>query len=204
VSDRCRDGGGLYTPAMLLDAALRATVRNFSTLFLLVAVVTVPLHVGHAYAFRNVIATSELHPAIERWPPQRRVRGVGSGDLRTARVASTIITLLEIALLPLFARAAARVMAVDRRHGVPTVVGAWGGGPIPLRELRPPTVGPVVVAAALALTVGWLARAIGLIVVESLPDGVAFAGRGLNESLARAGGAAFLIGPIGWMGSKDT
>ena len=190
---------------MLLDSALRATVRNFSTLFLLVAILTVPLHVVHAYVFRGVIAVSDLHPAIERFPRARKVKGVGRADLGEARTSYVVLNLLEVALLPLVARAAARVMAADRRDEVPTVTRAVAprrsSEGAPSWRLLSPAV--LVVGLVLAVAVAWLARAAGLILVEPLPSTSAFAGIGLVEGLARALGAPFLVGPAGWMATKD-
>jgi hypothetical protein len=191
---------------MLLDRALRATVRNFSTLFLLVAILTVPLHVAHAYVFRQVIAVSDLHPAIEGFPRARKVKGVGRAELTEARTSYVVLNLLEVALLPLVARAAAHVMAADRRDEVPTVTRAvaprrHGAGAPSWRLLSPAA---LAAALVIAVAVAWLARAAGLILVEPLPSTSAFAGVGLVEGLSRAVGAPFLVGPAGWMATKDT
>jgi hypothetical protein len=191
---------------MPLDRALRATVRNFSTLFLLAAIFTVPLHVGHAYAFRRVIAVSDLHPAIERFPKARQVRGVGPGAVARARMGYLVLNLLEVALLPLLARPAARIMAADRRREVPTVIGALAAGKrsndaISWRGLA---MGPLVVALLLAAVIAWLARTVGLVLVEPLPSASAFAGVGLVEGLSRALGAPFVLGVAGWMATQDT
>src|SRR5918992_399319 len=190
---------------MPLDRALRATVRNFSTLFLLVAIFTVPLQMGHAYTWRRVIAVSELHPAIERFPKTRKVRRVGPRALGRARTTYLVLNLLEVALVPLLAGAAARIMVADRRREVPTLMGAWmpgrtSDGSISWRRL---SVGSLVVALALAVVVAWLARAIGLLLVEPLPSSSAFVGVGLVEGLCRALGAPFLLGVAGWMASED-
>lgn len=190
---------------MLLDRAFRATVRNFSTLFLLVAIVTVPLHVAHAYVFRRVIAVSELHPAIERFPRARKVSGVGRAELTEARTSYLVLNLFEVALLPLIVRAAALVMAADRRGEVPTVIRAVArrstAGALSWRLLSP---GALVVALGVSIAVTWLARAAGLILVEPLPSTSSWAGVGVVEGLSRAVGAPFFVGPAGWMATKDT
>jgi hypothetical protein len=195
-----------YTPAMLLDRALRATVRNYSTLFLLVAVVTVPLEVAHAYVFRRVIAVSELHPAIERFPSHRKVGGVGPRQLGEARVVAAAVTALELLSLPFLARAATRIVEVDRAGGVPTLLGIVRRThrTPPLRRLRRIPTGPLLAAAAVGLAVAWLARAVGLVVVEPLPDAAAFAGVGLVDGVARAAGGAFFVGPAASLWVKDT
>jgi hypothetical protein len=191
---------------MPLDRALRATVRNFSTIFLLVALVTLPLQLIHAYVFRNVIAVSELHPAIETFPQERQVSGVGRRQLREAAVTYAVVNVIEIALLPWVVGATAQVMATDRRQGVPTVLRALQatGSSLAVARLTRLRRGPMLLAATLAVAVGWLLRVIGLIVVEPLPDSAAFAGVGLVEGLCRAVGGAFLVGPLAWMVSKDT
>jgi hypothetical protein len=190
---------------MLLDRAFRATVRNFSTLFLLVAIVTVPLHVAHAYVFRRVIAVSELHPAIERFPRARKVSGVGRAELTEARTSYLVLNLFEVALLPLVARAAARAMAADRSGGVPTVMRALAPRGHSTRAVswRLVSPGTLAVALAVAVVVTWLARAAGLILVEPLPSTSSWAGVGVVEGLCRAVGAPFFVGPAGWMATKD-
>ena len=192
---------------MLVDRSLRATVRNFSTLFLLAATITLPLHVAHAYAFREVIEVAELHPAIEQFPARRKVRGVGLRQLAEARLSYLWLNVVELALLLVLVRPTARVLEVDRRHGVPTVWDAWtgrGGSPGVFSALRGTSVGPLLAGVALALVVGWLARAVGLLVVEPLPDRLAFAGVGVVEGLWRALAAPFFLGIAAAGAAKDT
>ncbi|HEX2234755.1 MAG TPA: hypothetical protein VHK89_00625 [Actinomycetota bacterium] len=185
---------------MLLDGALRATFRNLSTLFLLVAVVAVPLHLAHAYVFRSVIEMRELRPDIETFGPHKLIRGVGRRDFDAARRSAWGLTALELALVPLLARAARRALEVDEGGGIPTALGS-------LREMRraPGVLGALrrssregVAIAVLALVVWWLARTVGLILSEAVPDPVSFAPVGLVEGAARALGGALLVG--GWAG----
>ncbi|MFN2490758.1 MAG: hypothetical protein ABR529_13700 [Actinomycetota bacterium] len=192
----------------MLDGALRATFRNFSTLFLLVALVTVPLHVAHAYFFRQVIAVDELHGAIERFPEGRQVRRVGVEELRDARLGLLGLSLLEVALLPVALSAAQHALATPADE-VPTVWGAWLGvrRGAPAGLLPPAAAVPsALVGAGLALLVGVMARAVGLLLVESLSDPVAFAGVGLVEGTSRALAGAFLLGVAGAaaLRAKDT
>jgi hypothetical protein len=187
------------------DHALRATVRNYSTLFLVVAIFSVPLHVGRAYDYRHVLAVSDLHPAIERFPKTRKVRRVGPRALSRARTSYLVFNLIEVALLPLLAWAAARIMIADRRREVPTVIAAWASlrasdGSVSWRRL---SAGPLVVALVLAVLIAWLARTAGLLLVEPLPSASAFLGVGLVEGLSRAVGAPFLLGVAGWMATGN-
>jgi hypothetical protein len=183
---------------MLLDRTLRMSFRNFSTLFLLVATVTVPLHLAHAVAFRSVLALRELHPAIEAFPKSKQIRGVGRADLAAARRAGLAVTVAELALVPFLVGAAGRALAHDARGEVPTVTGSWAGlGDV--REMwRAITSQPAAAAAvaAVALLVWWTARAAGLVTTEVAPDSVAFAGVGLLEGLARALGGFLLVGGL--------
>jgi hypothetical protein len=191
--------GDVYTPAMLLDRALRSTFRNFSTLFLLVAVVAVPLHLGHAVAFRSVLAVRELHPDVEDFGERKRVRGVGREDLAAARRADLLLAPLELALLPFLVGAARRTLEADQAGEVPTVFGAlgrvrgsWRGGVPALAGAARETLALVL----FAFGAGWVVRAIGLLLSEPLPPAIAFAGVGLAEGLARGFGGALLVGGL--------
>ena len=106
----------------MLERAFSAAFRNLSTLFLMVALFTVPLHVGYSYLFRDVIEVRKIHSSIEGFPSYRQVKNVGPDELRTARLTYLGLSVLELALLlPLLARATARVLEVDAAGGVPTI-----------------------------------------------------------------------------------
>jgi hypothetical protein len=191
---------------MLTDAALRATFRNFSTLFLLVATATVPLHLAHSFVFRDVIAVSELHRDIDVFPERRQVRGVDRAALDNARLALLGLTLIEIAAIPLFVRAARAVVTGD--EDVPTVIGAWRST-LGRRAASksPATIAPgIVVCVVFALSVTVLARLVGAVLVEPLPDAQSFVGVGLVDACARALGGAFLSGTVAHLTAapKDT
>jgi hypothetical protein len=183
----------------MLDRAFTATVRNFSTLFLAAAAVFVPLHLAHAYWFRDVIAVSELHPDIKGFPKTRLVRGVGKQDLAAARASAVGVTVVEIALLPALVGAAGRVLEQDDLGEVPGALRA-------LRRLRRPrlppsaAVGPALVAVVVAVAMGWSARALAAVVVEPLPGTAGWLGTGLAEGCGRALGAAWLIGALASLG----
>lgn len=191
---------------MLVDRAVRCTFRNFSTLFLIVAVVTVPLHLAYSTVFKNVIAVSELHAAIEAFPSERQVRSVGRAELASWRSAGIAIAVLEVALLPLLAIATRRAIDVDRAGGIPTVVDAYGqirrAGRTALPHPARRDLGGLAVVALIALATGVLARAAGSIVIEPLGDDSAFLGVAVIEATARAAAAplfltalAFTAGP---------
>ena len=181
----------------MLERAFSAAFRNFSTLFLMVALFTVPLHVGYTFVFRDVIEVAELHSSIEEFPDYRQVKSVGPDQLRTARLAYLGLSALELALLlPLLARATGRVLEVADRGGVPTipgalrsVVGRGRGTAMGLMGILP----SVAVAALLALAIGWLFERAGLQLVEAVPDDAAWTLVGVIQGTARALAAPFLL-----------
>ena len=181
----------------MLERAFSAAFRNFSTLFLMVALFTVPLHVGYSYIFRDVIEVREIHSSIEGFPDYRQVKNVGPDELRTARLAYLGLSVLELALLlPLLARATARVLEVDAAGGVPTIPSALRAsvrrGSIAFRGLSGalPT---ILIAAVLALAVGWLFERTALLLVEAVPDEHAWPLVGAIQGCSRALAAPFLL-----------
>ena len=182
---------------MILERSLRLAIKHFGTLFLLVAIVTLPLHVAYSFFFRNVIAVSELHDQIETFPENRQVQGVGTGDLDAARFALLGITLAEIALIPVLARAAARVVTVDEEQGVPTVPDALShlrGTHLSLAHvLGGRRLQPVLAALLVAAALGILLELAGMTLIEPLSDEDTFAGVGLVQGVARAAAAPFLL-----------
>jgi hypothetical protein len=192
----------VYTPAMPLDRSLRATFRNFLTVFFVVAIVSVPLHVGHGFVYRKVMNVRELHPDIEDFPERRKVRRVSAKNLDESRNAFLFVTVLEVVLLPLAVGATRRVLDVDGRGGVPGVLDAWAHS---IRAWHRPVPDPgnslaVVVGAVLGLIVGYLLERIGLLLAEPVPGSVAFAPIGLVQGMARAAGAVFLLVPLAQLG----
>lgn len=186
----------VYTRPML-ERAFTTAFRNFSTLFLMVALFTVPLHVGYSYWFREVIEVREIHSSIEGFPSYRQVKNVGPDQLRTARLAYLGLSLLELALLlPLLVRATARVIEVDAAAGVPTIPNALRAG---LRRARGTFRGligalpSVLIAAVLALAIGWLFERVALLVVEAVPDEHAWPLVGAIQGCSRALAAPFVM-----------
>ena len=204
-----------YTHPMLVDAALRSTFRNFFTLFLIVAVWTVPLHIAYSYLFRDVISVADLHPEIETFPEGgRRVHNVGVDDLRRSRWVAIGLGVLELALLPLCLRAARGVVGGTPSPGtevdspaVPTVIGAYRSVSVrrPARSDAPTEVLRWLVGVGLfALVVGLLVRRAGLLLVAPLPDENSFPWVGLVEGTARGVAGALLIGPVAYLRNSHT
>ncbi len=183
----------------MVDKAFRATFRNFATLFLLVAVVTVPLHLLYSVVFNNVIETRELHAVIETFPPARQVRSVGRSQLTYARVGFAIVTFLEIATIPFLARATRRVLDAEEEEELTSVTDALTG----LRDAPPlgldtSRMGPVLVGTATALAIGLGIERSGLLLLEFVPDAATFPFFGLMQGVSRAAGAPFLLTILAW------
>ncbi len=179
----------------MLDRTLRLALRNYVTLFLFVSCVTLTVHLVYLFLFRDVVGVSELHAAIEEFPPQRQVRGVGHRDLDSWRVGNAVVTVIEIALVPFLAKGAARVVEQDEAGEVPTVTEALAAtakrGYRWFPSLR--EAGPLLVSTALGLGVWWLVRRTGLLLIEPLGAGSRWAAVALVEGAARAAAAPFVL-----------
>lgn len=186
---------------MLLDRCFRAVWRNYSTLFLIVATVTVPLNLAYAVTFRAVLAVNDLHPAIARFPPSRRVLGVGRDQVFTARLAFVAVVLVEILVAPLLARAAQRVLITDSSGAVPTATSAWrhpGRRAVLLRP-HPQGLGPLVAAGLFTALVTWLAVIMGLDASEAVGPSARYIAVGLAGGLAPALGGPFVVGTAAYL-----
>ncbi len=183
---------------MLLDRVLRLTIRNFSTLFLVVLIAIIPLHLIYAVMFHDVFAVRELHPAIADFPENRLVRGVGRTDISLARIGFWVVVAIEAALIPFVIRAIKRVLVLDREGEVPGALSAW-------RTWRESSSTPIGVKPDAATTAG--AIAVGLLVgvfvwltldaVVDLLRGSAVAfGVAVADAASRAAGAAFALTPF--------
>ncbi|MDQ3753027.1 MAG: hypothetical protein M3333_09105 [Actinomycetota bacterium] len=180
----------------MLSNVLRVVFRNFSTLFLVVAVLLVPVHLAYTFTYRDVAQVEELHPYIENLPRGRQVQGVGRAVLADARRKFVWVTVAEILLLPLLAGATRRVVAVDgagglpgvwdayrhmlSRQGAPARTASWGSRLITLAS-----------GVALALVIGWLVQTIGFLVAEVGPDGARWLIAGMARAIAFAAAAPF-------------
>jgi hypothetical protein len=121
---------------------------------------------------------------------------VGQSQLHDARVTYWVIVALELALLPLFVRAARRVAEADAAGRVTSALDAWRGalarrGGSVLRALARP--GPLVTGVVVALAVGALAAGAGHLLIEPVGDDRAFAAVGLVDGTARALAAPFFL-----------
>lgn len=180
---------------MLLDRALSTLFRHFSTCFLLVASLTLPLHVAISYSHRDVIAVAEIHDDIADFPDDRRVAGVGRAELSAYRSSGPIVLFVELAALPVLVAGAARIVERDLAGRPSLIADAWRHGAAGWRRLRPQRGGLALSGAAVAVAVVLVSRAVGLLLVEPLPDAVAWAGRALTEGGSRALGAPFFLIP---------
>jgi hypothetical protein len=187
---------------MSLDRSLRATFRNYVTIFFVVAIVTVPLHVVHGFVYRKVMNVRELHPDIEDFPERRKVRRVSAKNLEESRNAFLFVTAVELLLLPLAAGATRHVLDIDRDGGVPRVYDAWLHSISAWREPPRDSAGPIalIAGAGVGLVVGYLVERIGFLLAEPVPGSIVFAPIGLVQGVARAAGAAFLLVPLAQLG----
>jgi hypothetical protein len=180
----------------MLDRSFRLTFANLSTLFLVVAVVAVPLHLAHSFVFKEVIEVAELHDEIEAFPADRTVRDVGPLDLRDYRLSLGVLSVLELGLLLVLVRPTRRVITDHLEGRVPTATGAWarglasGGGYIRALLRRP---GPLLAASVVAALIGLLAERAGLLAFQPLGDRSAWIGVALAGAVARSLAAPFLL-----------
>ncbi|MGH3117779.1 MAG: hypothetical protein ACRDQ2_11855, partial [Gaiellales bacterium] len=166
----------------MLDRALVTTVRNFSTLFLIGAVVFIPLHLAHGFLFRNVLSVAELRPDIADFPEGRMVRNVGVEELNDERSTLGALVIVEAGISILLLGAARRVVEVDEDEGVPTVADAYGHAPSSLRKISftVDRLGILVTCLVIGLLAGWLTYRIGSLATELLGNDTAFVGIGVT------------------------
>lgn len=160
---------------MHVDQALRTALRNFSTFFLIVALVTVTLNLLWGVVYQDVIATRDIHGDIQNLPKGEGVRGVGKGAIERARYGGWIVLALEAALLPLMLRATRRAAEADEAGHIPTALGSWGA--VIGRRSRDSGDRRISVAlamAAFAVVVWLLASLIGNLIAAAVGDGVAW------------------------------
>lgn len=172
---------------------------------MLVAVVVLPIHMIYAFTFRNVIATSDFHEAIDSMPDYQQVRSVGPPQLDHARLVFWIVTAAELALVLLAIRATRRVFIVDEQGGVPTAPDAWGRALQKQegRKFRPGWVVPAVVGVVAAGVAGILIAGIGSSLTGFLSEDWRWTGAGLTQVLARAGAAPLALGPLALIRAKE-
>lgn len=180
----------------MLDKAFSTTLRNYSTLFLIVAFVTVPLHIAYSFFFRDILAVSEIHAAIELLPPAQPVAGITAEGLERARVAYLALCGIELLFVPLLWRATSRVVAFERAGRIPTATAAWRlrkAPSSPAGELEGNRIAMVVGALLFSVVMWFLAERIGMLVIEFVPDPLLFLGLGLVRALSLALAAPFAL-----------
>jgi len=180
---------------MLVDRALKTALRNFSTFWLIVAAVTIPLNVAWAFLYQDVIATREIHVDIESLPTGDKVRGVDEEAIDQARSAQLIVLALEVALIPILLRATRRAIEQEAAGHVPTALGAWSGV-ARSSQARGPSRWRASVAlsmAGFAIIVWVLASLIGHSLVDPAGDSVAWLVLALARGTALALALPFLL-----------
>jgi len=183
----------------VLDNMLQTVFRNFSTLFLVVAVLMGPVHLAYTFTYKDVAQVEELHPYIENLPRGRQVQGVGRAVLADARRKFVWVTVAEVLLLPLLVGATRRVVAVDAAGGLPGVWDAYRH--LLTRRVGPPRRMPspatrlalLASGIVLAVVIGWLVQTIGLLGAEVGPDSARWLIAGMSRATALAAAAPFAL-----------
>lgn len=180
---------------MLVERALRTTLRNFSTFWLIVAAVAIPLNLVWAAFNQDVIATREIHADIEGLPSGDPVRGVDGEAIDRARLTQWIVLALELALIPLLTRATRRAIERDASGHVPTALGAWRGvgRSSGVRTPGPWRLSVVLAMAAFTVVVGFLVALIGGLLAAPVGDSLAWLAVGLTRGAALALALPFLL-----------
>ncbi|HYI44464.1 MAG TPA: hypothetical protein VE174_03245 [Actinomycetota bacterium] len=181
----------------MLERSFGQAIRSFGTLFLLVAMLTVPLHLAYSLVFRNVIETRELHEVIGTFPSSRQVRGVGQTQLTQARVGLIVVSLIELAAIPWFVQMTVKVLRDEEEGNIATVSDAVRGTPFSFR-LGPIRPGPVAVSVVVALLIGFLIERSGLLLLEFVSDPRSYPFFGLMQGVARAAGAPFVLATLAY------
>lgn len=180
---------------MLTERGLRVAVDNFFTLFLIVATVSLPLHLIHGIVFWDAIAADEIHPQIRRLSEGIEVKGVSPDDLTAASLGLVVVAAAELLFVPVLVKATARVVEVGERGGVPTVVDAWravGRDRLAWRAARADA-WPLVTALAVALALGWLVDRAGMAAIDAAGAHEAVPAVAAVRALGRAVGAPFFV-----------
>jgi hypothetical protein len=179
---------------MLVDRALRTTLRNFSTFWLIAAAITIPLNVAWGFLYQDVIATREIHADIETLPPGDAVGGVDGRAIDRAERSQLIVLAIELALIPLLVRATRRAIERDASGHVPTALGAWRGvtrGSV--RGSRPWRLAVALPMAGFALIVWALTALIGGLLAAPVGGSMAWLVVGLTRGAALAVALPFLL-----------
>ena len=180
----------------MLDRAARSTIRNFSTLFLVCLVVFLPLEMTYAFLHRDAIEVRELTPFITELEQGQRVNGVGADELDAAERDRQILTVIELALVPLMISAGRRVLERDAGREIPTATDAYKHaftppriGPIP----GPSSLGALGLSIVFSLLVGFAVYKAGGLVLDVFPDRFDFVILGTVEACARSVGLPWFL-----------
>ena len=179
----------------MLDRALAKMFADLSTLILIACVITVPIHLVHAYVFKAELSVREMGPEIDALNETDRIRGVNRGDIEVERTWLAIVVLIELLMIPLIARAAQRVYSVREGKGVPTVVDALGHLRSGTGIGRPP-IGPLAVIVVIGGLTAWLVLMIGTRIADMASADLAWVGVGSARALAMAVGLALIAGSV--------
>ena len=187
----------------MIERALARTFRSYSTLFVVVAILLFPVHLTYTYVFRNVIATSDFHEAIEAGPKYRQVRSVGSPQIDHSQLVFWIVVGVELAALPLAIRAGRRVFAVADEGGVPTAPDAWTHAFQRTGGMGRPTPAAMAVGLGAAVGVGVLAHLVGSQITDFLSEDWRWTGVGVTQAVSRSAAAPFLLGAFSGTRAKE-
>lgn len=183
----------------MVERSFATAGKHYVTLFLLVATLTVPLHLLYSIVFKNVIETRELHPVIETFPEARQVRGVGRPQLWQARIGLGLVILIELAAIPMLARAGGRAIELQEEdEEVPLFGTLREAGPTPRLDGRwkPGGMRAAAIAALFSLVVVILVERIGLLALEFVSDARTFPFFGLMQGISRAAAGPFLLAAL--------
>lgn len=178
---------------MAAPSTLRSAWRNYSTLFLLAATVTVPLHIALSFAARRVIEVYELHAEIATWGADRELAGIGAADLGWYRRGVFLVSVAEVLLLPWLIRAGRRVLDVDRLGGLPSIARALKPGHTEASGLEHTSARYTLFPIVAGIIIWILAHRIGRILSDFLPADMRWAGWGLFDALAISTAAPLVL-----------
>lgn len=189
----------------MIDRAFARTFGNFSTIFVITAVVVFPLHLAYAFIFRDVIAAGDYHHAIEALSGPSRIGDVGPADLDKARLVFWILTAGELLLLPFAARATLRAFEVAGQGGISTATDAWAhafGPKTGSLSLAAP-LAPAGAGLVVAVLCGLLISAIGGVLTDFLSSDHRWVGEAFTQGMSRAGALPFFLGPLAASRAKE-
>jgi hypothetical protein len=179
----------------MLDRGLRATFRNYSTLFLMCAAASVPVALTFCFIFRGAVAVHELHDTILTFEGARQIAGVGRTTLLTSRYVGWGLVILGIPILPFLTGGARRILERDAAGHAPTVLDAVRNRPERKPKLGEVLQPPVLAGLLIALIVGVLTLMAGLAISELLSEGRLWVGVGLARGVAWAAAVPFVLVP---------